>query len=125
MWMLFHRKAGTSVVRGGKTFVERCPTCERSTRFREVEVKESFGVWFVDVVGDKERKFRCDECQDVFDLRDQPDAEPAALPQRAVSGRDRVEQLAAEQRRRDEARATVANRIEDELAELKRRMGKG
>ena len=66
-------QGGQSVVRGGKTFVEECPTCERETRFREVEVKESFGVWFVDVVGDKERKFRCDECQDVFDLRDQPD----------------------------------------------------
>ena len=122
--MLFHRKAGTSVVRGGKTFVEECPTCERNTQFREVEVKESFGVWFVDVVGDKERKFRCDECQDVFDLRDQPEPEPAALPARTASPRGKLEQLAAEQRRRDEARATIANRIEDELAELKRRMGK-
>ena len=94
MWMLFHRKAGTSVVRGGKTFVEECPTCERETRFREVEVAESFGVWFVDVVGDKERKFRCDECEDVFDLRDQP--APVALPEPAVSSRDKLEQLAVE-----------------------------
>ena len=122
--MLFHRKAGTNVVRGGTTFVEDCPTCGRATRFREVEVKESFGVWFVDVVGDAERKFRCDECQDVFDLRDQPEPEPASLPAPAVSSRDRLEQLAAEQRRRDEARATTTNQIEDELAELKRRMGK-
>ena len=53
--MLFHRRAGTKVVRGGQTFVERCPTCEKPTRFREIEVNESFGVWFVDVVGDKER----------------------------------------------------------------------
>jgi hypothetical protein len=122
MWMLFHRKAGTSIVRGGKTFVEECPTCERETRFREVEVAESFGVWFVDVVGDKERKFRCDDCEDVFDLRDQP--APAALPEPAVSARQKLDQLAAEQRRRDEARAKIETRIDDELAELKRRMGK-
>ena len=119
--MLFHRRAGTKVVRGGQTFVERCPTCEKPTRFREIEVNESFGVWFVDVVGDKERKYRCDECEDVFDLRDQGDPEPEALPEPRAN---RALELAAEQRRRDEAKAAIANRIEDELAELKKRLGK-
>jgi hypothetical protein len=118
MWMLFHRKAGAKVVRGGHSFVEHCPTCDKPTRFREIEVSESYGVWFVDVVGDKERKYRCDVCEDVFDLRDQPDA---ALPE---PKRNQVEDLAAEQRRRDEATARIATKIEDELAELKKRMGK-
>ena len=120
MWLLFHRSGGTKVVPGGRTFVEACPTCERRTRFREIEVSEGFGLFFVDVVKDKQRKFRCDECEDVFDLRDQADA-PAELP---APRANRVEEMAAEQRRRDEAKAQIANRIEDELAELKRRMGK-
>ena len=113
MWMLFHRRAGTKVVAGGRTFVEQCPSCEKPTRFREIEVNESFGVWFVDVLGDKERKYRCDVCEDVFDLRDQPVAlpdEPEALPAPKQN-------LAAERER-------IANKIEDELAELKKRLGK-
>ena len=121
MWMLFHRRAGTKVVSGGQTFVERCPTCEKPTRFREIEVSESYGVFFVDVVGDKETKFRCDVCEDVFDLRDKPAALPAAKPRATI---DKVEDLAAEQRRRDEAKAKIATKIEDELAELKKRLGK-
>lgn len=120
MWMLFHRKAGTKVVRGGHTFVEQCPTCRKATRFREIEVSESYGVFFVNVVSDKERKYRCDVCEDVFDLRDPHDELPAAAP----ASRDRVEELAAEQRRRDEAKAAISTRIEDELAELKKRLGK-
>lgn len=109
MWLLFHRKAGSKVVPGGRTFVEHCPTCNESTKFREIELNESFGVWFVDVLGDKERKFRCDQCQDVFDLRDQS----KALPEQPKPLPDHHEE-----------RARIANKIEDELAELKRRLGK-
>jgi hypothetical protein len=53
----------------------------------------------------------------VFDLRDKP----AALPE---PKRHKVEDLAAEQRRRDDAKAKIATKIEDELAELKKRLGK-
>jgi hypothetical protein len=115
MWLLYTHKDCTRVVPGGRTFVERCPTCEKPTRFREIEVAESFGVWFVDLVGDKERKYRCDVCEDVFDLRDQPtelpqevDPEPLPTPKRNVA----VE------------RERITNKIEDELVELKKRLGK-
>jgi len=130
MWLLFHRKAGTKHVAGGKAFVEHCPTCERDTRFREVEIGESYGVWFIDVVSDAERAFRCDSCGDVFDLRDQaPATKPAPAPQLTAAERkraelDRVEKLAAEQRRRDAEKAAREVRIDDELAELKKRMGR-
>jgi hypothetical protein len=124
MWLLFHRKAGTKAVPGGRAFMEECPTCQKRTRFHEVEVSEKYGVWFVDVVGDAERAFRCGQCGDVFDLRDEQPARAQPKP----AGVDRVEQLAAEQRRRDaaaaEARTRVEAKIEDELAELKRRLGK-
>jgi hypothetical protein len=125
MWLLFHRKAGTKHVAGGKAFVEHCPTCERDTRFREVEIGESYGVWFIDVVSDAERAFRCDSCGDVFDLRDRPKAAPQpTAAQRKQAEIDRVEQLAAEQRRRDAETAAREVRLDDELAELKKRMGR-
>jgi hypothetical protein len=117
--LLFHRRAGTKVIADGRRIREECPTCQRITELEEVESGESFGVFFVDVVGDRERGFRCRTCGDVFQLRDESAA--PALPPAGVA---RVEQLAAEQRRRDAERAANAVKVEDELAELKRRMGK-
>src|SRR5262249_41387164 len=65
MWLLFHRNAKTRVVRDGQSFIETCPECGRRARFDEVEVSESYGVFFVDLVGDKQRKYRCGACGDV------------------------------------------------------------
>ncbi len=112
------------MVSDGQTFTEECPTCQQKTRFVEVEVSEKYGVFFVDVVKDSERAFRCTKCGDVFDLRDAPAvaAKPATPP--AKIGKDRVEQLAAEQRKRDDARAAIETKLDDELAELKRKMGR-
>ncbi len=117
MWFLFHRKAKTEVVSGGEVLREHCPTCARVTQLVEVEVKESYGVWFVDVIDDKERAFRCTSCGEVFDRRDN-----APAPEQ--SKWSRVEEMAAEQRKRDATKAQIATKIDDELAELKRRMGR-
>src|SRR6185295_12405525 len=86
MWLLFHRRAKTQVVPGGRSFIETCPECRRRARFDEVEVTESVGVFFIDVLDDKERKYRCSACGDVFDLRDQPEAAaaPAAPPPKSA-----------------------------------------
>jgi len=137
MWLLFHRRAGTKPVEDGRFFTEDCPTCKRRTRFVEVEVSEGYGVWFVDIIGDKERAFSCTVCGDTFDLRDEADAKkkslPAAAPaqtaeQKRKAQLAKVEELAAEQRRRDaeaaKRRAQIETKIDDELAELKKRMGK-
>ena len=133
MWFLFHRKEGTKSVADGQSFTQECPSCKQTARFAEVEVSESYGVWFVDVIGDKERAFRCTACGDTFDLRDEAAAKPLPVNVPSVEEKrqahlDRVEQLAAEQRRRDAEAAThrakVATRIDDELAELKKRMGR-
>jgi len=72
MWLLFQHNAKTRVVRDGQSFIETCPECKRTARFEEVEVSESFGVFFIDLISDKERKYRCSACGDVFDLRDSP-----------------------------------------------------
>ncbi|HET7506289.1 MAG TPA: hypothetical protein VFK02_34960 [Kofleriaceae bacterium] len=172
MWLLFHHNKKTTVVKDGKSFVETCPECGQRARFVEVELSENFGLFFIDLVGDKERKYRCGACGDVFDLRDQPDVTPAAAPtgptrdierervaaqqgqraellrrqaeqqrehvrQRAEQQRREAEQLLrqaelerqharrrAEEERRREQEEARANRIEDELAELKKRLGR-
>lgn len=149
MWMLVHRNAKTRLVAGGRSFLEVCPECGRKTRFDEVEITKSYGVFFLDLIDDKERKYRCSACHEVFDLRDEPDsatsaraeqprgaergAERAADARRAAEA-DRLQERARAQAVQDRAardRAAQARaaevkaaRIEDELAELKKRMGR-
>ena len=121
-WLL-HYGTSTRTVPGGESFVETCPECKTKTRFDEVEVSESLGVFFVDVVEDKERKFRCRSCESVFDRKDDgkeelPPAPPPAPHPKAPK------QLAAEAREKKQLAEAKANRIEDELAELKKRLGR-
>ena len=126
MWMLFHHNAKTKVVRDGHSFIETCPECGREARFDEVEVSESYGVFFVDLVDDKERKYRCSACLDVFDLRDEPERAPPAKSTSELA-RERATaaaRQAKETEQRREQAVAKANRIEDELAELKKRLGR-
>jgi uncharacterized C2H2 Zn-finger protein len=123
MWMLFHRNAKTRAVRDGETFVETCPECGVRATFNEVEISESFGVFFVDLVGDKERAFRCGACGEVFDLKDrEPAAEAPAKPSKSLAELEREQEQ--ERQRRREAAERKAVQIEDELAELKKRLGR-
>lgn len=123
MWFLFTGTSRTRAVAGGEVLEEHCPVCKRTTEFVELEVEHSAGVWFIDFISDKERKFRCTRCGETFDRVVEEDEKPAASA-RQTTGMDRVEQLAAEQRKRDAAKAQIATKIDDELAELKRRMGR-
>jgi len=122
VWFLLTGKSRTKAVAGGEVLEEHCPVCKRTTEFVELEVEHSAGVFFVDLISDKERKFRCTRCGETFDRVLEDDAPAASLP--AKTGMDRVEELAAEQRKRDAAKAQIASKIDDELAELKRRMGR-
>lgn len=125
MWLLFHRNAKTRVVRDGRSFVESCPECRRQARFVEVEIEENYGVFFIDVISDKERKYRCTACGDVFDLRDKPDEPPAKSARQLAEERAPAEARRAAEVEQRRVRAEVrANRIEDELAELKKRLGR-
>ena len=110
MFLLFHHEHSAKFVRGGKTFVEQCPTCQRQTRFREIEITEKQGIWGLDFDDDTRRAYRCDSCEDVFDLREPP----ASAPKKQIA-----EIAAAPPKPQIDA-----TRIEDELAELKKRLGK-
>jgi hypothetical protein len=123
VWFLFTGKSRTKAVAGGEVVEEHCPICKRTTEFVELEVEHSAGVWFVDFISDKERKYRSTRCGETFDRVIEEDA-PRVAAASAKSGMDRVEELAAEQRKRDAAKAQIASKIDDELAELKRRMGR-
>jgi rubredoxin len=151
MWMLVHRNAKTRLVAGGRRFLEVCPECGRKAQFDEVEITKSYGVFFIDLLDDKERKYRCSACHEVFDLRDEPDSAASARAEEARQAEREAERAAAADARRAaeadrlrertraqavQARAAQeraaqakaaqakATRIEDELAELKKRMGR-
>jgi hypothetical protein len=114
MWFLAHRKGSTKVVPDGRTFTEDCPTCQKRTRFVEVAITARYGVFFVlDMIKEEERAFACCSCGDTFDLKDVDDEAPAAKPAPVIDVKpDR------------EAVAKIEKKIDDELAELKRRMGR-
>ena len=124
MWFLFHRKEGTRVVPGGEAFMEECPTCQQRTRFVEVEISEKYGVWFVDVVKDEERAFRCTKCGDVFDLRDTEPAETGAPAPAAKPAAAKPAPAKPTPAKPPVDTAAVKKKIDDELAELKKRMGR-
>ncbi|MGE0546257.1 MAG: hypothetical protein AB7O24_23895 [Kofleriaceae bacterium] len=120
MWLLFHRSGKSRPVSGGHSFVETCPECRQRATFREVEISEGFGLFFIDLVSDKETAYRCGNCGETFDLKDQPSA--PVTPVRSAAARER--QRAAEQEQRQQLAEDKAARIEDELAELKKRLGR-
>ena len=136
MWLLFHRNKKTRPVPDGERFVETCPSCKVRGTFVEVELEENLGLFFVDLVGDKQRAFRCSSCAETFEHKDDGDAVEEKSPQQLERERREAEQqrlvatkLAEKQRlledeKRREAVEQKAVRIEDELAALKARLGK-
>lgn len=123
MVWLFTGKTRTSVVPGGERMSAPCPVCDELSTFREVEITTSGGVWFVDLVKNRERAWRCTTCGEVFDLRDDDATARPPLPA-PEPPRDLLTELQAEA----EVRAVQARRrdvqVDDELAALKKRLGK-
>jgi hypothetical protein len=124
-WLL-HGNTRTRRVKNGRVLDERCPECREQTRFHEVEVTTSAGAFFIDVVSSTDRAFICSSCGEVFDLRDAgADADAAtALPADQPAARDLLAELDRDRARRAAADELRDRKVDDELAELKRRMGK-
>ena len=120
MWFLVHRKGQTKVVPNGQTFTEECPTCQKRTRFVEVAITSQYGVFFVlDMLKDEERAFRCCACGDMFDMKD-TDAS-AAKP---AAAKPAPTKPVVDVKPDREAVARIEKKIDDELAELKKKMGR-
>ena len=117
MLWLFTGKTRTRSVPDGATMREHCPSCGRTSTFHEVEVTTSGGVFFIDLLSDTSRAWRCDRCGDVFDQRDEPAKAPPPKP------RDLLETLESDRARRESDRARRDAQVEDELAALKKRLG--
>lgn len=117
MWLLFHQSKRTRAVAGGEQFVDTCPSCQQRATFVEVEFEENVGLFSVDMIGDKQRAFRCSSCLETFERKDAgDDALPAAPPKRVEAPRTPLD------RRRLRARA-IAEEIEAELLAIKSRIG--
>ena len=118
MLWLFTSNKRTRVAPGGQTMRAECPECRRPRDFIEVEVETRAGVWFLDVLSDTERLWRCASCGETFELRDStaPQTAPPARDMLAELERDRAAR-AAEARQRE-------REVDDELAALKKRLGK-
>jgi hypothetical protein len=128
-WLL-HGRTRTRGVKGGQVLHECCPECKEAATFREVEVTTSAGAFFIDVLSSTDRAFQCSECGEVFDLRDTAGAgavtgsgAAAALPA-PTAPRDLLAELERERAKRETLQAARDQRVDDELAELKRRLGK-
>jgi hypothetical protein len=119
-WLL-HGKTRTRPVKGGEVLEQECPECKRYARFYEVEVTTSAGAFFVDLLSSTDRAYMCSECDEVFNLKDVDD-KPALPP--AQPPRDMLAELEREKAKREALAAVKAQRVEDELAELKKKMGK-
>ena len=125
MWLLFHRSGKTRRVENGEAFMTRCPACDRDARFIEVELIKSYGLFFVDLIDDKERAYRCTSCRELFTHKDAAPEQPAAKPPRSTKSLAELQRdHEATARTRREAVEAKAAQIEDELAALKKRMGR-
>lgn len=97
---------------------QRCPECGVDTTFHEVEVTTSAGVFFVDLLSSTDRAYQCASCDDTFDVVDAPEKAPQK------PARDLAAELLAERDQRAAMAAERAASLDDELAALKRKLGK-
>ena len=129
MWWLLHGRRKTRAVSGGRTIEDICPSCKKPVKLDEVEIQTSGGVFFIDVLKSSTTAYRCRACGEVFEQREQQAAPLTAGPTgtpvpRPSAPRDLLAELEAEKAARAEAAQRRAVRIDDELAALKRKMGK-
>ncbi len=142
MWLIGGRNQRVRTVKDGKSFLSRCPTCDEVATFREVAVSTSYHVFFVDLFDDAETGVRCSACKGAFTGEDAIAiidlAEPAteeervAFEERTMARYKEEFEARARAKRREELRLQNLEKqrlageaaIDDELAALKRRLGK-
>jgi len=124
MRLLFTGSHKTRKVKGGEVFRQQCPDCKQDATFHEVEITTSAGIFFVDLIGDSERAFLCSACGETFDLKDAPASTAQTALPAPQKPRDLLATLEAEKERKALQTAARDRKVEDELAEMKRKLGK-
>ena len=128
--IIFGRKSKARLVPDGRFEKRRCPECGKTAVFRESIVAHKYHVFFVvDLFDTESTKFCCDKCGSVMDLSDTLDpelteaerkkAEALAAKEAAIEAKRRM----LEQKKAREREAAKSQSIEDELAEMKKRLG--
>jgi hypothetical protein len=123
----------TRRVKGGRKQRAFCPECAEETTFVEVEIHEKLQLFAaLDLLEDKERAFRCIECDSVGQLLENGDVPAGALENLSPAAAERLERARAAERlaratrdreRRERERRAREARADEELAALKARMG--
>jgi hypothetical protein len=127
-------------VAGGKKIPFNCGGCKRQTTFYECQVDDTFKAYFVVELWKRTtRAMQCGECLGVYDYyevfpQEKGSAErtgaelkqkaEAEAKRRGAAEQEQKLKQEAEQKRREQERRRNELEVEDELARLKRKLGK-
>jgi hypothetical protein len=128
-------------VSGGKKISFNCGGCKKETTFYECQVDDTFKAYFVVELWKRTtRAMQCGECLGVYDYYEvfplekrNPEQEGAELKRKAdeaeakrkvAAEQEQKMKQEAEQKRREQERRRIELEVEDELAKLKRKLGK-
>jgi ribosomal protein S27E len=107
----------------GRAIKRKCPGCGKTSEFREGDVRDTYSVYSVSLFDDDYHAVQCSSCGDVMDLDKTLEPELNAREQRKLA-QQRERELATARREREQNQATKQRQVDDELAALKRRLGK-
>lgn len=128
--VVFGKKVKVKRVRDGQTERRRCPECGETTTFYEVTVDQQYTAYrFIKLWGSESTGFQCDACDEVMELDDTEEPELTAREkkkldkQRAAEAKEQAERAERSRRRLQQEKAAQEEAIDDELAEMKKRLG--
>jgi len=124
----------------GKKVTLECGHCHKKASFYECNIDDSFSIYFVDLWKKTKRVMQCGECLAVVDYfeiypqekvqaeqdqaEQQRQAEQAEAQKKAAEEEERRKQQERENQERADRFKKMEAQVDDELSELKRKMGK-
>ncbi len=117
MFILFGTKSKAKLVPDGRRGERRCGECNKRTTWVECVVKDSFNIFFVDVLDSTARCMRCTECGEDCAIEDWDRAQ-----RRAQLDASQPSVTAASPRPQDSTPTPAALDVDKEFAALKQRL---
>lgn len=122
VWLSTKKRARR--VENGRKLRRKCPECGATTDFYECVVERSVSAFSVVKLWDGESTaYACSACGEVTELGDTHEPELTAREQRELA-EQRTRALEAAKREREQAATAKRQQVDDELAALKRKLGK-